>query len=122
MKSRVNKYQLRKETDAPHLGNFVQWHIEQNKILKRGVAEALQVIPSTFNQYFRQHSLQFTILWRISQALQHNFLMELGEKWLKIPYQTQKEIDLQNQLDQKNTEIDLLKAQLQVFREIHGVK
>ncbi len=122
MNSRVNKYQLRKETDAPHLGNFVQWHIEQNKIVKRGLAEALHVIPTTFNQYFRQHSLQFTILWRISQALQHNFLMELGEKWLKIPYQTQKEIDLQNQLDQKNTEIDLLKAQLQVFREIHGVK
>ncbi len=78
MNSRVNKYQLRKETDAPHLENFVQWHIEQNKIVKRGVAEALQVIPSTFNQYFRQHSLQFTILWRISQALKPEFVFKIA--------------------------------------------
>lgn len=118
----MNKYLQRKDSDAPHLGNFIQWHIEQNHVKKTNVSEALQVLPSTVNQYFRQSSFQFTILWRISQAVQHNFLMELGEKWLKIPYQTQKETDLQNQLDQKNTEIELLKAQLQIFREIHGVK
>ncbi len=122
MERNAQKYRQTQTGDAPDLGNFIHWHINQNGIKKKVLSEQLRVLPTTVNKYFKQESLQFTILWRISKALQHNFLMELGEKWLKIPYQTQKEIDLQNQLDQKTTEINLLKAQLQVFREIHGVK
>jgi hypothetical protein len=122
MERNAQKYRQAQTGDAPNLGNFIHWHINQKGIKKKLLSEQLRVLPTTVNQYFKQDSLQFTILWRISQAVQHNFLMELGEKWLKIPYQTQKETELENQLDQKNTEIELLKAQLQIFREIHGVK
>jgi hypothetical protein len=74
------KFLQKRDNDPPALGNFVNWHLQENKIKKKNVSDFLQVAPITLNRYFKQSSFQFAILWRISQAVQHNFLMELGER------------------------------------------
>lgn len=115
------KFLKPRKNDPPKLGNYIQWHIEQNKIRKRSVSDFLGVLPTTLNQYFKQPSFQFAILWRISHAVNHNFLMELGEKWLKIAYETEKEKELKLQLAEKDEEIKTLSTQLGVYREIHKI-
>ena len=117
----TKRYQKKRNDDPKDLGNFVRWHIEQNKIKKLIIAEYLDVSPTTLNQYFKQSSFQFSILWRISLAVKHNFIMELGEK-LNIPYETKAETELKAQLLQKEKEIEKLEIQLQVYKEISGVK
>lgn len=111
--------QLR-DNDPPPLGNFVNYHIYINKIKKKKVAEYLNVLPSTLHRYFQQTSFQFVILWRISQITDHNFLMELGER-LGIAYETKIEKALKAQLAEKDRQIELMQARLNVFQEIHKI-
>lgn len=114
------KFLKKRDNDPKNLGNYIQWHIEQNKIKKRSVSEALGILPTTLNQYFKQPSFQFNILWRISQAVKHNFLMELGEQ-MDIPYETKAEKALKAQLQEKEEYIKELESQLKVYRGIHKV-
>ncbi|WP_147298260.1 hypothetical protein [Flavobacterium aquicola] len=60
-------------------------------------------------------------LWRISQAVQHNFLMELGER-LSIPYETKAEKELKSQLADSTKQIEALELQLEVFKKIHKIE
>lgn len=115
------KFLVKRENDAPPLGNFINWHLHVNKIKKKNVSEFLGVLPTSLNGYFKQPSFQFVILWRISQAVQHNFLMELGER-LAIPYETKAEKELKNQLAERDKEIETLQTQLEVFKKIHKIE
>ena len=115
------KYQATRSDDAPALGNFVHYYIKQHHIKKKEVAAFLDILPTTLNQYFKQPSFQFTILWRISKAVNHNFLMQLGER-LGIAYETAKEKELQEQLMQKEAKIKELTTQLEVYKKIHGIE
>ena len=117
----TKRYQKKRNDDPNDLGNYVRWHIEQNKIKKLSIAKYLDVSPTTLNQYFKQSSFQFSILWRISLAVKHNFIMELGEK-LNIAYETKAEKELKAQLLQKEKEIEKLETQLEVYKQIAGVK
>lgn len=114
------KFLKKRDNDPKNLGNYIQWHIEQNKIKKRSVSETLGILPTTLNQYFKQPSFQFNILWRISLAVKHNFLMELGEQ-LGIAYETKAEKALKVQLQEKEEHIKELESQLRVYRGIHKV-
>jgi hypothetical protein len=96
------KYLKIRANDPPALGNFIHYHLFINKIKKKEVSGFLEVLPTTLNQYFKQTSFQFSILWRISQAVQHNFILELGEE-LDIPFETKAE--------------KALKAQVQILQE-----
>ena len=112
------KFLKKRENDPKNLGNYIHWHIMQNKIKKRSVSDALGVLPTTLNQYFKQPSFQFNILWRISLALKHNFLMELGEQ-MDIAYETKAEKALKAQLQEKEEHIKGLEYQLMVYKGIH---
>ena len=114
------RYQKKRKEDPKPLGNYIQWHIEQNKIKKLSVAKYLDITPNSLNKYFKQTSFQFIILWRISQAVKHNFLMELGEQ-LNIPYETKAEKALKAQLQEKEEHIKGLEYQLMVYKGIHKV-
>ena len=114
------KFLKKRDNDPKNLGNYIQWHIEQNKIKKRSVSETLGILPTTLNQYFKQPSFQFNILWRISLAVKHNFLMELGEQ-LGIAYETKAEKALKAQLLEKEEHIKLLENELRVYKQIHKV-
>lgn len=114
------RYQKKRKEDPKPLGNYIQWHIEQNKIKKLSVSRYLDITPNSLNQYFKQTSFQFIILWRISQAVKHNFLMELGEQ-LGIAYETKTEKALKAQLQEKEEHIKLLENELRVYKQIHKV-
>jgi len=115
------KFLKKRDNDPPALGNYINWHFQENNIKKKEVSDFLGVLPTTLNQYFKQSSFQMAILWRISIAVKHNFFMELGEK-LKIPFETVKEKELSKQLLEKEKEIENLKIQLGVYKGIHKVE
>lgn len=114
------RYQKKRKEDPKPLGNYIQWHIEQNKIKKLSVSRYLDITPNSLNKYFKQTSFQFIILWRISQAVKHNFLMELGEQ-LGIAYETKTEKALKAQLQEKEEYIKDIENQLKVYKAIHKV-
>lgn len=95
--------------DAPHIGALLKTQFTASGIKKAAVQRALGVSDTSLYRYFQQKSIQVTILWRISKILKVNFLMALGEQ-LQIPYETQKEKELQQQLAQ----------QCQLIKELGG--
>ncbi|MGQ7945948.1 transcriptional regulator [Flavobacterium sp. WC2509] len=114
------QYLQKRDNDPPALGNFINWHIQQNKIKKKKVSDFLEILPTTLNRYFKQSSFQFAILWRVSQVTEHNFVMELGER-LGIAYETKTEKLLKAQLAEKEKQIETLQIQLEVYNKIHKV-
>lgn len=121
MSENTNKFGQKRSNDPPALGNYINWHFQEKKIAKKSVSDFLGVLPTTLNQYFKQSSFQFTILWRVSQAVQHNFLMELGER-LNIAYETKAEKALKTELAEKQKQVENLTTQLQVFKQIHKIE
>jgi hypothetical protein len=115
------KFSQKDDTEPLHIGNMVHWEIKQQNLKKKDVADALGIIPTTLNQYFKQSSLQTRILWRLSRAVNFNFLMYLGQK-LDVDFETEKEKVQQQQLEEKESEILLLKTQLSVYKKIHNIK
>jgi len=115
------KFLQQDDTDPLHIGNLVHWEIKQQNLKKKDVADELGIIPTTLNQYFKQSSLQTKILWRLSRAVNFNFLMYLGQK-LDVGFETEKEKALQEQLKGKEEEILSLKTQLGVYKKIHNIE
>jgi len=121
MIDRHKRFLKRRETDSPDLGNFIHWHIIQNKIKKKVVSDYLGVRPTTLNQYFKQPSFQWSILWRVCQAINQNLIMDLGER-LGIPYETKAEKALKAVLEEKEKEIATMKIQIEVYKKIHKIE
>lgn len=111
------RYQKKRDNDPKHLGNYIKWHLESNKIKKKSVSDFLNVQAITLNRYFKQPSFQLSILWRISLAVKHNFLMQLGEE-LEIPYETKAEKELKTQLENLLQENRDLKRENELLKEI----
>ena len=100
----ARKYLQKKTDDSTNIGNLIHWQIKVLHAKKKDIANALDILPTTLNQYFKQPSLQSTIIWRIAKVINYNFFMYLGEK-IDIPYETEKEKELKTQitaLEQEN--------------------
>ena len=111
------KYQTVKKGDNPALGNFINHYFYTHKIKKSPISKALGVNYGTFNSYLKNTSFQFTILWRISQIVNYNFMMDLGE-WLGIPYETKAEKALKEQLESLQKENQALQKENELLREL----
>ncbi|MFA9189817.1 hypothetical protein AAGV28_00410 [Flavobacterium sp. FZUC8N2.13] len=121
MKDRSKKYLQKSNNDVIHVGNLIAWIIQEKHIKKKDVAQCLNVIPNTITQYFKQPSVQTAILWRLSQALDYNLLIDLGER-LKIPFETKVEKQLKEDLAAKNAELEHLKIELNLLKRIHKIE
>jgi hypothetical protein len=69
------KYKKDLGEQYPLGGNFIHYHIIQNKIKKADVPRALGILPTGLNDYFKGNSLQFAILWKLSLVPKHNFIV-----------------------------------------------
>ena len=114
---REQKYLTKGEHDHPDLGNFVHWYILEFQLKKKDIADALQILPTTLNQYFKKRSMQFGILWRLSQAMKFNLVMAIGEH-LDIPFETKVEKALRAELAEKEELIKTMEIELGVYKRI----
>ncbi|PJJ10236.1 hypothetical protein CLU83_3635 [Flavobacterium sp. 1] len=117
MISNDRKYKKDLGEQYPLVGNFIHYHIIQNKVKKADVARSLGILPTGLNDYFKRDSLQFAILWKLSLVLKHNFLAQLGE-YLPYRFETIHEKALKEQLAEKEALIHKMEIQLEAFREI----
>ncbi len=121
MKDISRKYLQKSDNDCLHLGNLIAWIIQEKHIKKKDVAQHLNVLPTTLNQYFKQPSVQVGILWRLSQALNYNLLLDVGQR-LDIPFETNAEKALKENLEQTQKELEHLKIELNLLKKIHKIE
>lgn len=113
----IHKYLGKGENDHPDVGNFVHWHILEHKLKKKEIADALHIVPTTLNAYFKNRSIQFGILWRLSQVMNFNLVMALGE-YLKIPFETMSEKALRAELLEKEARIKELEMEVEIYKRV----
>lgn len=102
-----------------HVGKRLASYLSDNRYTKASLARKLNVSHSTVAQYTESAALSIGILWNISQALNHNFIAELGEE-LDIPYSSGKEADLKNQITLLQMELEKCRAELAIYQKIVG--
>lgn len=112
------KYQKNKPENMPHVGNFINYYIVNQKLSKAQLARDLDVGNSTLNQYFKNESIQLAILWKISKILNHNFVAQLAE-YLYLPYKTKQEQKLEAHIALLEKRIEILEIELNVYKKIH---
>ena len=121
MIDRTKKYLQKSSNDPLHIGNLIAWIIQEKHLKKATIAQKLNIAPTTLNQYFKQPSVQVGILWRLGQAMEYNFLADLGDR-IKIDFETQKEAALQKSLSEKEEELKILKVELNLLKKIHKIE
>jgi transcriptional regulator with XRE-family HTH domain len=120
MTDRTKKYLQKAPHDVLHIGNLIAWVIQEKKVKKANLARALNIIPSTLNQYLKQPSVQVGILWRLSQAMEYNLLADVADR-LEIPFETKAEAALKNTLSEKEAELHILRIELDLLKKIHKI-
>lgn len=117
MTDRTKKYLQKLPSDVLHIGNLIAWFIQEKHLKKASIAQQLKISPTTMSQYFKQPSVQVGILWRLSQAMEYNLFAYIGDR-LQIPFETQREKALLEQLNAQNEQIKEMKIQLEVYKEM----
>lgn len=121
MRDRTKRYLQKSPNDALHIGNLIAWVIQEKHLKKATIAQQLSIAPTTLNQYFKQSSVQVGILWRLGQAMEYNFLADLGDR-IQIDFETQKEAALHKLLSEKEEELKILKIELNLLKKIHKIE
>ena len=65
-------------TNAPHVGQLLKNHIKKHRLRRGVLAGLLGRSYSTVYNYQESPSTQTHILWELSNALKHNFFMDLA--------------------------------------------
>jgi transcriptional regulator with XRE-family HTH domain len=96
--------------DMPHNGNLLAKYIPEHYGSKSELARKMGVTLPGVNDYCRNSSLQTSVWWRASQALQHNFLAELADD-LGIDYDSKAVLALREELTRAQQEINRLQQE-----------
>jgi hypothetical protein len=121
MIDRTKRYLQKLPNDNLHIGNLIAWVIQEKHLKKVNIAQQLNIKPASLNQYFKQSSIQLGILWRLSQIMEYNFLSDLADR-LPIPFETKKEVILNNMLSEKEEELKSIKKELNLLKKIHKIE
>lgn len=98
----------------PHNGDLLKQQIAEQRVVKVHLAQKMNVSPPCVNVYLTHKSLQASILWNASKALQHNFLAELGES-VGVAYETKAEAQLREELAALQKEMEKLKMKVSIY-------
>lgn len=107
------------EKDYPHVGSHIEDLLKKKHMSKLTLAQKLGVTGSGVQNYLKNDSLQFRIIWNISKQLQTNILAELASS-LPIDYVTEREKILQERVRELESENEKLNWMLD--RMIQGRK
>jgi hypothetical protein len=98
------------------VGNFINYHIPQ-QFIKADAARVRNIHPKGPSEYCKRDTLQFAVLWKLSLALKHNFIAQLGE-YLPHRFETIREKALKEELAEKEAIIQKMEIQMETMREM----
>ena len=105
------------KNNMPHNGKFLTDYVLKNDINRAALARKMNVSNTSVYQYAVSPSLQMSILWKASIALNHNFVAELGEL-LPVKHKTGNEIQLEEEIKALEARIEKLNLELSVYKDV----
>ena len=120
----MNDTNKKQPTTAPAclpIGNLIAWIIQEKHLKKAAIARNLGILPTSLNQYFKQPSVQVSILWRLGIAMEYNLLADVAERH-PIAFETKKEAALKQELAEQKAQMERMKIELDLLKKIHKIK
>ena len=105
------------KNNMPHNGKLLTDYLLKNDINRAGLARKMNVSNTSVYQYAGCPSLQMSILWKASIALNHNFVAELGEL-LPVKHKTGNEIQLEEEIKALEAQLEKLNLELSVYKDV----
>ena len=105
------------KNNMPHNGKLLTDYLLKNDINRAGLARKMNVSNTSVYQYAVSPSLQMSILWKASIALNHNFVAELGEL-LPVKHKTGNEIQLEEEIKALEAQLEKLNLELSVYKDV----
>ena len=105
------------KNNMPHNGKFLTDYVLKNDINRAALARKMNVSNTSVYQYAVSPSLQMSILWKASIALNHNFVAELGEL-LPVEHISGKEIQLEEKIKALEAQLEKLNLELSVYKDV----
>ena len=105
------------KNNMPHNNKLLTDYLLKNDINRAGLARKMNVSNTSVYQYAGSPSLQMSILWKASIALNHNFVAELGEL-LPVKHKTGNEIQLEEEIKALEARIEKLNLELSVYKDV----
>lgn len=105
------------KNNMPHNGKLLTDYLLKNDINRAGLARKMNVSNTSVYQYAGSPSLQMSILWKASIALNHNFVAELGEL-LPVKHKTGNEIQLEEEIKALEARMEKLNLELSVYKDV----
>lgn len=106
----------------PHNGKLVENYVLKNGINRAELARKMNMATTSVYNYAGSASLQLGILWKISVAIKHNFIAELGEM-MPVEFVSNREKEIQQQLEDLQKEFEKQNMELSIYKKIvDGIK
>lgn len=117
MENTKEKNILENRSAMPHNGTLLRQYIDEKARSQSQVAEQMGITLSTLQSYYKRETMHTKALWNASLALEHNFLFDLGRR-LPVSFVSEREQELQRELDELKKENERLKIELGVYEKI----
>lgn len=117
MINRTKKYKVPQGVEAPHFGTLFIDYIKKNRVNRAALARTIGIAKGGMNNYPKRASVQMGIIWKLSIALQHNFLAQIAEQ-MPIDFETKKEVALKDEIVGLKEQIRNLEIELEVYKRI----
>ena len=106
-----------------HIGGLLKAHYNRRRIYKSVLARKTGIDYQSILQHQKSKTLQLDTLLKISEALEHNFLMDIAQQLPKT-YTTTAPVDATatNEIESLKEKIKLLEAEKQLLLQVLGAK
>jgi hypothetical protein len=104
-------------------GELLLSHFEHKRIYKSGLSRKSGIGYQSILKHLKSKTLTVDTLLKYSEALEHNFLMDIAAQLPKT-YTTDAPVDAMasNEIEALNEKIKLLEAEKQILLQVIGVK
>jgi hypothetical protein len=120
MSTKKNQDTPENRNQSIHFGEIIKQYINKNKIYKSALARTMnRTSPTSIIQYQKGKTMQATTLLEFSNALKHNFFMDVA---LLLPASYSSNVKVDTTKDEEivslKKRIELLEAQNEVLKEV----
>ena len=105
--------------ETPHIGNMLNEYAKQKRIYKSAWARQMGVTQQTVGNYTKSQNMQVDTLFKISQALNYNFIADVAAQLPQLPFANSTMPN--DELEALKKENEKLKMEVEILRGVVGL-
>lgn len=111
------------ENQPPNVGQLLRTHIKTKRLFRSALARKLNRSYVTVQGYEKKASLHVSVLWELSMAMKHNFLLDIASQLPKeFSTYAPQDTTAEDRIRDLETENEHLKSQVDLLKEVLAMR